>query len=217
MTELDVLPFPLPGFVTLIDLFPAVATSLLRTLAVNLPLLTNVVCRPLPLMYAVAPDWNPLPLIVRVNAVPAATLEGDMLLMVGELPPPPPALTVKISPFESPPGVVTVTTKFPAVTEASIVTNAMTWESEFCVMLVEIAADGLNVMPEALERLDPWSVRVNVVPAGSEAGLKLLRDGCGVPFTTSNKMELDVPTGLATLRKNWPVGVELSMFMLAVT
>ena len=69
-------------------------------LAVSCPALTNVVGRLDPLNCTVDPATNPLPFTVSGNAeLPARTLAGDKLLMVGVglLPP-----TVKVSPFESP-------------------------------------------------------------------------------------------------------------------
>jgi hypothetical protein len=66
----------------------------------------NVVVRPEPPICTVEPETNPLPLTVSVNAgLPAATLAGDRLLIVG------PGLlpTLKVSPFEGPAGLATWT------------------------------------------------------------------------------------------------------------
>jgi len=102
--------FPFAGLATLIDLFPAVATSLARILAVTCPLLTKLVVRIEPLNSTVAPDKNPLPLTVSVkDPLPTATLDGDRLLMVGP-DGPEPGPTVKERPFDVPAGVVTTAT-----------------------------------------------------------------------------------------------------------
>src|SRR5262245_48948348 len=97
-----------------------------------------------------------------------------------------------------------------------MLTSAVIWLSEFPVMGVLLPEDEKKVTSEALARLDPVSVRPNVFPAGSEGGFKLERDGAG-PTTTAKRIEFEVPTGLATLKKNWPCGVDWAMVMLAVT
>ena len=97
-----------------------------------------------------------------------------------------------------------------------MLTSAVIWLSEFPVMVVLMPEDGEIVTSEALARLDPVSVRLNVLPADAEGGLKLESDGDG-PTTTLNKIEFELPTGLATLKKNWPWGADGAMVMLAFT
>ena len=70
--------------VTVTFTVPAVTMSEADIAAVTCELLTNVVALPAPLKFTVAPDTNPTPFTVSVNAAePAAALEGEIELSVG--------------------------------------------------------------------------------------------------------------------------------------
>ena len=62
-----------PGFATVTFAVPAFAISEELMLTVTCELLTNVVVRGLPFQLATAPETNPVPFTVRVNAGPPGT------------------------------------------------------------------------------------------------------------------------------------------------
>ena len=77
-------PPPGTGLVTVTPKVPAVAMSAAVIAAVTWVALTNVVVRALPLNFTLDPETNPVPLTVRVKAVPpAVALEGESEEIVG--------------------------------------------------------------------------------------------------------------------------------------
>jgi len=77
-------PPPGAGFTTVIDAVPAVATSEAGTVAWSCVDETNVVVRPEPFQFTVAPETNLLPFTVSVNPVlPAVTHVGLIELVTG--------------------------------------------------------------------------------------------------------------------------------------
>ena len=74
---------PPPGLTTVTEAVPTAAMSAALMVAVNWPLLTNVVVRGLPFQSIVAPETNPVPFTVRVNpAAPGAALIGTTGVLI---------------------------------------------------------------------------------------------------------------------------------------
>jgi hypothetical protein len=96
-----------------------------------------------------------------------------------------------------------------------MLTLAVTCDAEVLIPFTVMPAEGLKVTEETLARFDPVRVRLNVLPAGCELGDKPLRTGNTA--TISKNIELEVPLGFVTLRKNWPGGAEASILIVAVT
>jgi hypothetical protein len=80
-TALDAPP---PGFATVIWSHPLEAISPALITAVNCVALTNVVNRPLPLKFTVAPLTKPVPFTVSVNASPpVVAAAGESVAIAG--------------------------------------------------------------------------------------------------------------------------------------
>jgi hypothetical protein len=127
--------------------------------AVTCELLTNVVALPAPLKFTVAPDTNPTPFTVSVNAAePAAALEGEIELSVGTG-----LLIANDTPFDVPPGAgfVTVTVAVPAVAISATEIAAVS-----CVALtnVVVLAAPLNFTTDVDTKPVPFTVRVKAAP-----------------------------------------------------
>ena len=127
--------------------------------AVICVLLTNVVALPAPLKFTVAPDTNPTPLTVSVNAAePATALEGEIELSVGTG-----LLIVNDNAFDVPlgAGFVTVTPAIPAVAISAAVIAAVS-----CVAFtsVVVLATPLNFTTDVDTKPVPFTVRVKAAP-----------------------------------------------------
>jgi hypothetical protein len=111
------------------------------------------------LKFTVAPDTNPTPLTVSVNAAePATALEGEIELSVGT------ALSiVKETAFDVPlgAGFVTVTVAVPAVAISAAVIAAVN-----CVALTKVVVLGapLNFTTDVETKPVPLTVRVKAAP-----------------------------------------------------
>src|ERR1700722_3669221 len=104
---------------------PAVTMSEADIAAVTCELLTNVVALPAPLKFTVAPDTNPTPLTVSVNAgEPAAAPEGEIEPSVGTG-----LLIANDTAFDVPlgAGFVTVTVAVPAMAVSAAGNGAVNW------------------------------------------------------------------------------------------
>jgi len=138
---------------------PAVTMSEADIAAVTCELLTNVVALPAPLKFTVAPDTNPTPFTVSVNAAePAAALEGEIELSVGTG-----LLIANDTPFDVPlgAGFVTVTVAVPAVAISATEIAAVS-----CVALtnVVVLAAPLNFTTDVDTKPVPFTVRVKAAP-----------------------------------------------------
>ena len=138
---------------------PAVTMSEADIAAVTCELLTNVVALPAPLKFTVAPDTNPTPLTVSVNAgEPAAALEGEIELSVGTG-----LLIANDTAFDVPlgAGFVTVTVAVPAVAISATEIAAVS-----CVALtnVVVLAAPLNFTTDVDTKPVPFTVRVKAAP-----------------------------------------------------
>jgi hypothetical protein len=155
---------------------PAVTMSEADIAAVICELLTNVVGLPAPLKFTVAPDTNPTPFRVNVNAAePATTLEGEIELRVGTG-----LLIVNDNAFDIPPGAgfVTVTLTVPAVAISAAVIAAVN-----CVALanVVVLAAPLNFTTDVDTKPVPLTVRVKAAPpAVALAGEREVAVGAGL-------------------------------------
>ena len=138
---------------------PAAAISEADIAAVICKLLTKVVALPAPLKFTVAPDTNPTPLTVSVNAAePATALEGEIELSVGTG-----LLIVNDTAFDAPlgAGFVTVTVAVPAVAISAAVIAAVN-----CVALTKVVVlvAPLNFTTDVDTNPVPLTVRVKAAP-----------------------------------------------------
>jgi hypothetical protein len=138
---------------------PAAAISEADIAAVICELLTNVVALPAPLKFTVAPDMNPTPLTISVNAAESATApEGEIELSVGTG-----LLIVNDTAFDTPlgAGFVTVTVAVPAVAISAAVIAAV----NFVVLTnVVVLVAPLNFTTDVDTKPVPFTVRVKAAP-----------------------------------------------------
>ena len=145
--------------VTVTFTVPAVTMSEADIAAVTCELLTNVVALPAPLKFTVAPDTNPTPFTVSVNAAePAAALEGEIELSVGTG-----LLIANDTAFDVPlgAGFVTVTVAVPAVAISAAVIAAVSWVA---LTNVVVLAAPLNFTTDVDTKPVPFTVRVKAAP-----------------------------------------------------
>ena len=145
--------------VTVTFTVPAVTMSEADIAAVTCELLTNVVALPAPLKFTVAPDTNPTPLTVSVNAgEPAAALEGEIELSVGTG-----LLIANDTAFDVPfgAGFVTVTVAVPAMAISATVIAAVNWVA---LTNVVVLAAPLNFTTDVDTKPVPFTVRVKAAP-----------------------------------------------------
>ena len=145
--------------VTVTFTVPAVTMSEADIAAAICELLTSVVGLPAPLKFTVAPDKNPTPLTVSVNAAEPATVpEGESELSVGTG-----LLIANDTAFDVPfgAGFVTVTVAVPAVAISAAVIAALS-----CVALTKVVVlvAPLNFTIDVETKPVPFTVIVKAAP-----------------------------------------------------
>lgn len=183
-------PPPGTGFETVTLSVPAAATSDAGTVAVSLPLFTNVVARAVVFHFTVEPLTKLLPVTVRVNpADPTVTLAGDS----------PPATgtglsIVNVKPADVPPlgaGLVTFTCTVPAVPTSAALMDAVSFELLTNVVL-RLLPPHSTTAPGT--KLLPFTVNVKAsLPATALEGESEVATGTGLSMVKVNVPEVPPP------------------------
>ena len=190
-------PPPGAGFVTVIFILPAIATSLAGIVADSLVALTNVVACGLPLKFTTDFASKFAPSTVSVKAVPPAMCVASRLAIVGT------GLLVEVTVNTLGPDWPTVGTGFVAVTLAvpAVAMSEAKIAAVICDVLTNVVAllVPLNCTLEPFTKPAPLSVSVNAAePATAVEGDNELTVGAGLLIV--NDAALDVPPeeGLVT-------------------
>jgi hypothetical protein len=178
-----------------------VAIRFAGTDAVNLLLLTSVVASWVPFQRTTAPDWNPLPFTVSVNAgPPAVAVVGAILPIVG------PLAIVKLTAFVVSVLDSTVTWAVPGAAIRFANTGAVTW-----VSLITLVASAAPFHCTAVPVVNPVPFTVSVKagpPAVALLGLSELIVGVTLKFT---RLEITPPEATVI----WAVPANRSRFGVA--
>lgn len=161
------LVFEVPkGVVTETCRMPVAAPALMVTVAATCDALTITMLVVMPsagLKFTDVACDRFVPVIVSVNVVPRAFLEGDMVLMAGageeeEIP------NIKELVEVPPLAVVTVTNRAETAAAAPMLTEHVTWLAVELMLLIVTPSGGLKLTEVAPARLLPLMVSVNDAP-----------------------------------------------------
>ncbi|MGA2113575.1 MAG: hypothetical protein ABSH56_02355 [Bryobacteraceae bacterium] len=178
-----------PPQLTAMAAVPTEAIRLLLTAAVNCVALIKVVGSAAPFHSNTAPEGNPLPITVSVNAAPPVVAALGLRLLIVS------ALMVKLTPLEAPsPGFASDTVAVPAEASRLAGTAAVN-----CVALTNVVARAVpfHCTVHPLTNPDPFTVSVKAFPpAVADEGLNVPSIGPGLIVKVAPE---DVTPPLATL------------------
>jgi hypothetical protein len=184
------IPPPGSGLDTCTPADPELNRSLLRIVAVNCVLLTNVVVRAVLFHSTVDPLTKLLPFTVSVKvALPPTAEVGDIDEITGKG-----LLIVNVNAPEVPPpsaGLNTVTEAVPLLTTSPAGTDAVNWVA---LTNVVVSATPFQFTTELLTNPLPFTVSVNVAsPAVANVGASDVATGTGLLAAITSVSTLDVP------------------------
>ena len=185
-------PPPGAGLNTVTCGLPAAAISAAVIAACNWVAFTKVVIRLDPFQFTIAPETNPVPVTISVNAEPpATTVDGASEVIVGTAFG---ALTVNINAFEVPPpgaGLNTVTCGVPAAAISAAVIAACN-----CVVPTKtvVRADPFHFTTAPETNPDPFTISENAAPPATAVdGPSEVIVGTELAGLTVTDVDADVP------------------------